>query len=214
MAVILLAIMGEKVAAKDVSKPGFWESLYRAGRTGWDLGGPTPIFQEWLRDNKGKGEKVCVIGAGNGHDAIAFAKAGYKVTAVDFAPTPARYLADKAAAAKLPLTVLPIDMFQLPTKRPEHFDLVLEYTTFCSIDPHRRDIYVATVASILKPEGRLLALFFPMEQAADVGPPFGLSRVEIRERFERYFHIVSEEWPEDSVPTRRLRELIVLMEKL
>ena len=206
--------MGARVATKDVSKPGFWESLYRAGRTGWDLGGPTPILQKWLRDNQGHGEKVCVLGAGNGHDAMAFAQAGYKVTAVDFAPTPSRQLADKAAAAKLSLTVLPIDLFQLPAKHSESFDLVLEYTTFCSIDPHQRDAFVATVTSILKTEGRLLALFFPMDQAADAGPPFGVGRDEIRERFEHYFHIVSEEWPEDSVPTRRLRELLVLMEKL
>ena len=206
--------MGARVATKDVSKPGFWESLYRAGRTAWDLGGPTPILQKWLRDNQGHGEKVCVLGAGNGHDAMAFAQAGYKVTAVDFAPTPSRQLADKAAAAKLSLTVLPMDLFQLPAKHSESFDLVLEYTTFCSIDPHQRDAFVATVTSILKTEGRLLALFFPMDQAADAGPPFGLSRVEIRERFEHHFHIVSEEWPEDSVPTRRLRELLVLMEKL
>jgi len=197
-----------------VSTPKFWEELYLAERTGWDLGGPTPIFKEWLEEHRGQGEKVCMLGAGGGYDALEFARAGYRVTAVDFAPTPMRRLEKQAGKGRLAVTAIIMDLFQLPTRYPDYFDLVVEYTTFCAIDPHQRDVYVATLASILKPEGRCLALFFPLEQDPETGPPFGMSQLEIRERFQRYFHIVSEEWPEHSIPTRRLRELLVLMEKL
>jgi len=198
---------------REVSRPKFWENLYRKGRLGWDLGGPTPVFVNWLKHNPGDGEKVCVLGAGSGYDAIAFAEAGYRVTASEFAPTPAHNLANQAQKSKLSLEVIAGDMFKLPKKKKGHFDLILEYTTYCAIDPTRRDDYVSLVLDILKPGGRLLALFFPMDQDPTEGPPFGISYNEVDERFRPHFHFQHEEWPDHSVPTRRLRELFVIMER-
>ena len=58
------------------------------------------------------------------------------------------------------------------------FDGVWEYTCFCAIDPARRDAYVRTIATILKPGGWLLACFFPMRRVA-AGPPFPVSEAEV-----------------------------------
>ena len=63
----------------------FWEDLYLEDNTGWDLKGPTPIFTE-LSKQLPKGD-LCIIGCGRGYDAVTFAKEGFNVTAVDFAPS-------------------------------------------------------------------------------------------------------------------------------
>ena len=200
-------------ASRNVSTPQFWENLYNQGSPGWDLGGPTPIFHDWLMRNRGHGERVCILGAGNGYDALAFARAGYDVVAVDFAPSPLLRLSEQAKKKKLSIEVIATDMFNLPKRWNGKFDLVVEYTTYCAIDPKRRNEYVDLVMRLLKRAGRLLALFFPMDQDPTVGPPYGISYAEIKTKFGNHFHFSSEEWPDLSVPTRRLRELLVIMER-
>lgn len=205
--------MNKKKSNYTVSEPIYWEKLYNAESTGWDLGRSTPVFTAWLRDNPGDGQKVCILGAGYGHDAIEFARAGYTVVAVEFAPTPAGFLANRAAKLRLPVKVFGDDLFKLPKTYSNYFDLVVEYTTYCAIEPRRRGEYVDIVADILKADGNLLGLFFPLGKDMNVGPPFGVSRDEIRENFGSRFQIRLEQWPEESVETRRLREVLMHMEK-
>ena len=63
----------------------FWENKYALDNTGWDLYGPTPVFDNISKNIK-KG-KVCILGCGRGYDAVMFAERGFSVTAVDFAPS-------------------------------------------------------------------------------------------------------------------------------
>ena len=63
----------------------FWEDIYLADDTGWDLGEPTPVFDK-IGDDLPSG-KVCILGCGRGYDAVMFAQKGFEVTAVDFAPS-------------------------------------------------------------------------------------------------------------------------------
>ena len=66
-----------------VSTPDFWEACYHAGEDQWDLGQPTPLFERVAAElDPGR---ICLIGCGRGWDAITFAKAGFTVTAIDFA---------------------------------------------------------------------------------------------------------------------------------
>lgn len=53
-----------------------------SGGPPWDIGGPQPALAELL-DNGVKGPKVLDIGCGTGDLAIALARRGYEVTAID-----------------------------------------------------------------------------------------------------------------------------------
>ena len=66
------------------SMPEYWEKSYQSGNMSWDLGKPTPIFDDWIQFQKDS-LSICILGAGNGWDAINFAEKGHNVTAVDFA---------------------------------------------------------------------------------------------------------------------------------
>ena len=79
----------------DINNPQEWEKLYIDGNTGWDLGGPTPVFVD-IAENL-RPAKICILGCGHGYDAVMFSEKGFNVTAIDFAPAPIKYINKKAA---------------------------------------------------------------------------------------------------------------------
>jgi SAM-dependent methyltransferase len=196
----------------DVNRPTFWEEIYQGGRAGWDLGGPTPVFRRLLDSGQFAPGRIVVLGAGRGHDARAFARRGFTVTAVDFADDAVRdmrALADQQA----PVKILQANLFDLPRPLDGTFDYVLEYTCFCAIDPPRRAEYADLVARLLKPGGQYIALAFPLDGRAG-GPPFAVSAAEILQLFEtRGFTLRHRERPPDSVSPRRGAEELLIFQK-
>ena len=62
----------------DINKSSFWEDRYEKGEIGWDLGSETPVFSaisETLKPGS-----VCILGCGNGYDAIFFSKKAVSYT--------------------------------------------------------------------------------------------------------------------------------------
>ena len=193
----------------NINQPAFWEEIYQHGRAGWDLGGPTPALSRLLASGEIAPGRLIVLGAGRGHDAREFARHGFTVTAVDFAAHAVlgmRNLADPQA----PIEIVQADIFTLPAELNHTFDVVLEYTCFCAINPARRGEYADLVARLIKPGGAYAALLFPLDQHAG-GPPFAVSVDEALELFgERGFQLRRRETPPDSVPQRRgLEELLI-----
>ena len=108
----------------EVSFPSFWEERYRSGRTGWDLGMSTPVFQRLAESGKFKPGKMLVICAGRGYDAHLFAKKGFHVTAVDFAEEAVKEM-QSLTKSDISLEVMQADLFDLPAFFNEEFDYIL-----------------------------------------------------------------------------------------
>ena len=197
----------------DVSSPSFWEENYRSGRTGWDLGMPTPVFQRLAESGKFPPGKMLVICAGRGYDARLFARLGFNVTAVDFAEEAVKEM-QTLVEPDISMEVMQADLFDLPVFMSEEFDYILEYTCFCAIDPQRRADYIHSVSSLLKPGGIYIALAFPIGGRTG-GPPFVVTPDELVEPLsERGFELILREVPEDSVPGREgIEELLILKKK-
>jgi SAM-dependent methyltransferase len=189
-----------------VSEASFWVELYRRDMDGWELGRVAPPLQRWLAQNPPRGRRVLVVGAGRGNEARFLAQLGAQVTALDFADD--AVIALRAVATEVALDVRQQDLFTL--KDPE-FDLIVEHTCFCAIDPGRRDEYVAAVSAALRPGGELVGLFW--EHGRPGGPPFSTSRAELQQRFSARFEWVLDEVPPDSVAARQGQELLVQMKK-
>lgn len=196
---------------KDVDRAEFWETQYRQGTTGWDLGGPTPAFAHLLAgpDAPPPG-RMLVPGCGRGYDAVLFAREGFAVTGIDHAPSAVAAAAGLAAAEGVSCTFLQADLFSLPARFPEAFDDVLEYTCFCAINPARRADYVEAMADVLRPGGALLALFFPVLPRGypPDGPPFAVSAEEIGDLFGTRFDVTHLAPSPHTIPPRRGRELL------
>ena len=68
-----------------MTKETDWEERYQQEDTPWDKGQPAPGLIDWLNKQKLAPEaRVLVPGCGRGHDASAWAKAGFETTGVDF----------------------------------------------------------------------------------------------------------------------------------
>lgn len=198
--------------ADDVNTPEKWEADYRRGTDGWDLGGSTPVFQRVLAEGRFAPGRAILLGAGRGHDARAFARHGFGVTAVDFSPFAAREMR-RLARADAPLEILERDIFSLPRGLDHIFDYVIEYTCFCAIDPVRRGEYAGLVARLLKTNGVFIALAFPLDGRRG-GPPFAVSPSELPDLFEPLgFKLLSRERPHDSIAPRNGAEELFVFRK-
>lgn len=192
-----------------------WNQRYESGAAPWDLGSPTPEFERVLRENKlpFRAGRAIVPGGGRGHDALLLARHHFDVDLIDFAPTALLAAQEAASQEKLKINAFQRDFFDLPNT-PYHcaaYDLFLEYTFFCAIDPSLRAKYVQVAAALLKPKGILLGLFFPLSTDKP-GPPFLVSRKEVEDLFSPYFELNIEE-PKLSVKPRQGREFLAMFQR-
>jgi SAM-dependent methyltransferase len=193
-------------------KADSWESIYKQGDAGWDIGKPAPPFEsllaerpDWLK----KGSMVC-FGAGNGHDADLFARSGFEVTAVDFAPSAVASI-KSYAENNSSLTPFEGDILALPDKLNSSFDYVLEHTCFCAIPVENREKYVEAAYKALKPGGAVFGLFYRFDPPDEKGPPFAVTEEELRSLFIEKFEIVEFFTPEKSHGRRQNRERFIMM---
>lgn len=192
--------------------PEDWEQRYREGRTRWDLGGAPPALARAIAARTTPPAlRVLVPGAGFGHDALAWARAGHRVTAVDLALSATEALSARAQRAGLALRVLTADLFHLPADLSGAFDLVWEQTCFCAIPPDRRLDYVRAMADALVPGGLLLGLLWNHGQPG--GPPYDVRWEEARGLFLGRFAERSAEPVPDSVPGRSHETLVTLVRR-
>lgn len=190
------------------SDAAFWEHLYARGGDGWELGRPAPPLARHFEADPPRGLRALVVGCGRGHEARLLARLGARVTAIDLAAAAideARRLAadDPASPA---IDFQQADLFDL-RGRPPAYDLVVEHTCFCAIDPARRADYAAAVADALVPGGALVGLFYVHERPA--GPPFATREDELRRRFGPYFEVLALAPAEGSVHARAGEEALV-----
>jgi methyl halide transferase len=204
-----------------IDTPEYWSERYNSNTYNWDLRKETQVFvalrEKNLLDKPTSSNplKVVIPGCGFGYDAIGFAKAGYDVTAVDFAPEALDVLASNALNEGVEVSLLCRDIFDLGKLYPQEFDIAVEYTCYCAINPTRRDEYVSMLASITKRGGVLAGLFFPFENTPHISPPFSVQLDEITSRFEQAeFSLIHNEEPSESHPARAGRERLLLFKRL
>lgn len=185
----------------------FWENRYQEGTDRWDLGQPAPPFATLLDspDAPTPG-RMAVLGSGRGHDALLFARHGFEVIGFDFATSAIEAANQAAQAQHLTAEFLQRDIFALEAEFAQSFDYVLEHTCFCAILPTQREAYVQLVASLLRPAGELIGLFWAHSRSG--GPPFGTTAEEILQWFSFQFEVVSFTQPSNSTASRKDEEYL------
>jgi cyclopropane fatty-acyl-phospholipid synthase-like methyltransferase len=182
-----------------------WETRYQEKDMPWEKGEPSPGLVDFLAANPQlpKGT-VCVPGCGTGHDARAWAAAGFKAFGFDIAPSAIRLSRERTAAAGLSAAFVQADF--LHDEPPFLFDWIFEHTLFCAIDLAERDNYVRAVSRWLKPNGQYLAVNYLLPDEG--GPPFRTTRDEQWQRFSPNFKLLKE-WVPRSYPNRVGLELML-----
>lgn len=185
------------------SQPEFWNSRYLKDDTPWDFEGIPADVRTFLK-KKGKGAKVLIPGCGSGHEIMAFADAGYDVTAIDFAPF-AVERARRMVGPELAKRVLLGDFFQHDFPG-ESFDVIYERSFVCSLTPDRRHAYRDRMAQLLKYRGLLIGYYYYNKPVLSEGPPYGFAWSTADDLFAQYFILVKDDPVNDSLPLFAGRE--------
>ena len=192
-----------------MTKETDWQERYQTEDTPWDKGEPAPGLVDWLKAQTLDPEtRVLVPGCGRGHDASAWAKAGFDTTGMDLAEIALSDAREKYES--LPnLAFFPGNF--LDEKPQEPYDLIFEHTLYCAIDPARREDYAKSLPNWLKPGGYFLAIhfIFPLDEE---GPPFGASKDEIINRFQTNFTL-RDDWKPRHFEGRKNEEWMFLWQR-
>ena len=185
----------------------FWNQRYVDGNTGWDLKEVSPPIKAYIDQLDNKDLNILIPGAGNGHEVSYLHQLGFKnVHVLDFAP-----LAIESFLERYPefpaLHAHTADFFEFEGQ----FDLLLEQTLFCAIDPNLRSKYAEKSSSLLREGGKLVGVLFNRE--FDGGPPFGGSKSEYIKRFSPFFSSISMEDCYNSVEPRQGSEVFIRLTK-
>lgn len=147
-----------------------WESKFQADDAPWERGGVHPAVAHFRKTGVlTAGQSIYVPGCGRSPEPAAFARFGLRVTASDVAPSAVKRQKEQMTAAGLDAAVFEAD--GLAWRPPIPFDLMWEQTFLCAIHPRDRARYEAMAFEVLKPGGRLIALFMQKDEPG--GPPYG-----------------------------------------
>jgi SAM-dependent methyltransferase len=169
----------------DVPDKKTFETLY-AGQAPWDIGKPQKPFLDAAGRISGS---VLDAGCGTGDTALFLAGRGCKVTGIDFLDVPISRAKRKAEERGLQATFLVRDALTL-TGWTEGFDNVIDSGLFHVFSDEDRKRYVAGLATVLRPGGRLFLLCFSDEEPGTQGPR-RLSKAELHAAFAQGWDIES-----------------------
>ena len=186
----------------------YWENKYENQHTGWNIGYISTPIKAYIDNLETKEISILIPGAGNSFEAEYLYRKGFKnVTVLDIAKQPLLNLKERLIdfpESKL----IQADFF-------EHegcYDLILEQTFFCALDPTLRNAYAIKMFHLLKDKGKLVGLLFDF-LLNEEGPPFGGSIFEYQKTFQEYFEIKNLNRCINSIKPRQGKELFIIFEK-
>lgn len=189
----------------------YWENRYQSGQTGWDVGYPSPPLMEYVFSCIEKDKKILIPGCGYGHEAGELYRKGY----TDVFVCDCSQSAIKSFCSRFPFfpgnQIHIGDFFELANEN--YFDVILEQTFFCAIEPEFRKKYFEKCFSLLNYKGKLAGVLFSVTFAEE-GPPFGGTPEEYIKYISPFFWKVLRWEPcRNSIPPRKGREWWMELEK-
>lgn len=172
------------MATETLSLDGnYWSNRYNDGTSAWDLGEVSPPLKNYIDQLTDKNVRILIPGCGNTYEADYLLKLGFTdITAIDIAPVLVAQLKEKYKNNPC-IKIILGDFF-------EHdgvYDLILEQTFFCALNPVLRNNYVAMMNRLLAPNGKLAGVLFN-RQFEQQGPPFGGYKYQYEPMFQKYFN--------------------------
>ncbi|HLD53574.1 MAG TPA: methyltransferase domain-containing protein [Sediminibacterium sp.] len=182
----------------------YWNERYLNNASHWDLGVVSPPLKTYIDQLADKNSSILIPGAGNSYEAVYLMEQGFtNITVIDIAPIVIQVLQEKYPNQKS-IQFIETDFFKWEGK----YDLIIEQTFFCALDPVLRSNYVKHMASLLKPNGKLVGLLF--NRAFEGGPPFGGDRDSYLQLFNSHFNFQTLTPCHNSVTPRANTELFFI----
>jgi thiopurine S-methyltransferase len=184
----------------------YWKERYNTHQTSWDAGTITTPIRKYIDQLKDKSIKILIPGCGNAHEAAYLWEQGFKnIFLLDYVAEPLNNFSEQFPEFPKQQLILK-DFFVLNEK----FDLIIEQTFFCALDPSLRKAYAEKIHSTLNPDGKLVGVLFNCEFEKQ-GPPFGGTKSEYLTLFESNFEVRKMNDCYNSIQPRKGNELFVIL---
>jgi methyl halide transferase len=152
----------------------YWSGRYSNNTTGWDIGAVSTPLKEYIDQLQDKNIAILIPGCGNSYEAEYLLQKGFSnITLIDISAVLCNNLEQKLQPyLSSGLKIICADFFELQGQ----YDLIIEQTFFCALDPSLRKAYADKMYQLLKPGGKLVGVLF--NRSFEGGPPFGGSENE------------------------------------
>ena len=188
-------------------REAFWNNRYLTEETGWDMHQVSPPLKSYINSVEDKNTAILIPGCGNAYEARYLVDNGFtNVTILDISSLLVERL--KRRFEEKDIKILQGDFFQ----HQGSYNLILEQTFFCALNPALRQDYVKKMHNLLKDNGRLAGVLFNKDFGFD-HPPYGGSTEEYLQLFQPYFKILKMEPCYNSIPSRAGSEIFIEFEK-
>lgn len=185
-----------------------WDKCWEEGIIPWDVGGVTPIIAHLAKRGVLPEGRALVPGCGAGYDVLALASPNRHVVGLDISEKALQRAKELAAVSPNGQHTEYMNEDFFTWTPPELFDLIFDYTFLVAMDPSMRPAVAKRFAELLKPDGELLTLMFPLDDHVG-GPPYAISV----ETYEELLHplgftAISIEDNEFAIESRKGREMV------
>lgn len=182
----------------------YWTDRYLSGKTGWDIGFPSTPLKEYIDQLKDKSLRILIPGAGNAYEAEYLYNNGFfNIKVIDLSRPPLERLSERCPGLGNH-QLIHDDFFN----HSGQYDLILEQTFFCALNPVLRPAYVIKMNELLVKGGKLVGVLFNIPLNSD-HPPFGGSKEEYLSLFETKMKIKRMEQCYNSIAPRQGSELFI-----
>lgn len=186
----------------------YWDSRYQSKDMGWDIGFVSSPLKTYFEHLTNKELKILIPGGGNSYEAEYLHQQGFKnVFVVDISATALSNMQERVPTFPSE-HLIHSDFFDLNMT----FDLIIEQTFFCALNPQYRQDYALKMSQLLNINGKLVGVLFNIP-LNDSHPPFGGNKAEYLEYFKPYFKIEIFEDCYNSVEKRKDTELFLNFRK-
>lgn len=185
----------------------YWSERYLKDDAGWDIGYPSTPLKTYIDQLVHKDIAILIPGGGNSYEGTYLLEKGFNdITIADISEVVCDKLRNQFKG-KDAVKVIHDNFFNLIGQ----YDLILEQTFFCALDPSLRKSYVDKTYELLKPGGKLVGVMFNTEFAG--GPPFSGSKKEYLGLFSGDFDVVTMDDCYNSIERRAGTEVFVKLVK-
>jgi hypothetical protein len=187
----------------------YWSGKYRQQLMGWDTGSITTPLKEYFDQLENRDLRILVPGCGNGHEVRYLHDKGFTdVTVVDISAEPFAGLIERCANWSEDSFIVN-DFFDINGQ----YDLIVEQTFFCALDPQMRHDYSIKMHDLLAPAGKLVGVLFKVFFSGN-NPPFGGNKEEYVEYFKDKFKFKVFDDCHNSIKPRVGEELFINLIKV
>lgn len=180
----------------------FWDDRYTSEQTQWDVGTVSTPMKKYIDSLPDKNVSILIPGCGNAYETAYLGEKGFTdVTLIDISPVLVNEI--EKQFSNFNFKIICGDFFELSGQ----FDLILEQTFFCALDPADRESYATKMFELIKPGGKLAGVLF--NRSFHGGPPFGGTQEEYETLFSKLFHINIIADCYNSIPPRKGSELFI-----